>query len=139
MIPGHEAQRIKAKLVIWWIIWAAILNGLVVIYLSLARNQPLPPPVSAELFTNLVGFLPLFLSIIVRWLVLPRYVNPARALVMFIVGLALAESCGLLGIFLGGGYRDALFALGVLGVIQYVPVFAKRFYEPRPTGFIPNN
>lgn len=139
MISGPDVERIKAKLVIWWIVWGSILSGLLVIYFALTKNKPLPPPVSAELLTNLMGFVPLFLSVVIRWLVIPRYSNPARGFVMFIVGLALAEGCGLLGIFLGGGYRDSLFLLGVLGVVQYVPFFAKRLYEPKVTGFIPNN
>lgn len=139
MIPGPDAQRIKAKLAIWWIVWGSVLAGLLVVYFALTRNKPLPPPASAELLTNLMGFVPVFLSVIIRWLVIPRYNNPARAFVMFIMGVALAEACGLLGIFIGGGYRDSLFLLGVLGIVQYVPIFAKRLYEPKITGFIPNN
>lgn len=139
MISRSEAQRVKTKLIVWWMIWATILVGLGVIYFVIAQNKPLPPPSSAELFTNIVGFIPLFLSVIIRWLVLPRYSDPMRAFVMFIVGLSLAEACGLLGIFIGGGYRDALFFLGVLGVLQYAPFYARRFFEPKVSGFIPNN
>jgi hypothetical protein len=82
---------------------------------------------------------PLFVSIIIRWLVLPRFSDLKLAFPMFIVGLALAEACGLLGIFLGGVYKDDLFLLGVLGIAQYVPFFAKSYLEPKPQGFIPNN
>jgi hypothetical protein len=139
MIPGHDAQRIKAQLMIWWILWATILSGLCLVYLFLGRTRPLPKPSASELLTNLVGFVPLFLSVVIRWLVLPRYTDPTRALVVFIVGTALAEGCGMLGIFLGGPYRDALFLLGVLGVTQYMPFYAKRLYEPKGSGFIPNN
>ena len=83
--------------------------------------------------------MPLFLSIIIRWLVLPRYTEMPRAFVMFIAGLALAEGCGLLGLFLGGPYRDDLFLLGVLGLAQFVPFFAKAYLSPKPAGFIPDN
>ncbi|MES1168045.1 MAG: hypothetical protein ABUL61_02630, partial [Oleiharenicola lentus] len=62
-----------------------------------------------------------------------------RVFPMFIIGLALAEGCGIMGIFLGGPYRDALFLLSILGLVQFVPVFAKRLGEPKGSGFIPNN
>lgn len=139
MIPEPDAQRIKARLLIWWVIWGGVLAGLCLIYFFLARAKPLPAPLLSELPVNLAGFVPLFLSVVVRWLVLPRYREPGRALVVFILGLALAEACGLLGIFLGGPYRDALFVLGMLGVTQYVPFYARKFFEPRGSGFIPNN
>jgi len=138
MIPGPNGQRIKVQLLIWWILWAGVLGGLGVIYFTLSRGGPRPVTVLADLWINLAGFLPLFVSVVIRWLVLPRYTEPGRALVIFIVGLLLAEACGLLGIFLGGPYRDALFALGVLGIVQFVPPFAKRLFEPRGGGFFPN-
>jgi hypothetical protein len=31
------------------------------------------------------------------------------------------------------------FALGLLGVIQYVPVYARKLFDPKGSGFIPNN
>ena len=139
MIPQSDARRIKAQLLIWWILWAAILGGLGLIYFIFSWSKPLPAPSAAELLINLVGFVPLFVSVVFRWLVLPRSTEPGRALIIFIFGLALADGCGVLGIFLGGPYRDALFMLGVLGIVQYVPVYAGKFYQPRRTGFIPNN
>jgi len=139
MMPGYDHQQIKARLLIWWVIWASILGGLVLIYLFLALGKPLPPVARENPLQGLIGFVPLFISIILRWLVLPRATDPARAFVLFIVGLALAEGCGLLGIFLGGPYRDSLFVLGVLGIIQYMPFYAKKLFDPKGSGFIPNN
>ena len=139
MNPGTEADRSRALLKVWWILWAAILCTLVTVYgavglAKLPASAPHPNP-----FANLVGLVPLFVSIIIRWLVLPRYNEIRQAFPLFVAGLALAEGCGFLGIFLGGPYRDDLFALGVLGIVQFVPFFAKSYLEPRPQGFIPNN
>lgn len=124
---------------VWWIIWGAILVSLCAIwwsfgFLKLSGNAPHRNP-----FYDLVGLVPLFVSIVVRWLVLPRYTDGARAFVVFIAGLALAEVAGILGIFLGGPYRDDLFLLGALGIAQFVPLYTKRLQEPKPEGFIPNN
>jgi hypothetical protein len=139
MLPSPDAQRIKAQLLIWWIIWAAVLTGLVVIYLVIGRAQPMVATRGAHPLIGLVGLVPLFVSIVIRWLVLPRFRDLTRALPMFIVGLALAEGCGLLGIFLGGVYRDDVFLLGVFGVAQFLPIFARRIAEPKPEGFFQNN
>jgi len=119
----------RAQLLVWWIIWSAILTGLVVIYLLLGRG-PVEPAAVGKVFPHLVGLLPLFVSIVIRWLVLPRYTDAARALPLFVAGLALAEGCGILGIFLGGPYRDDLFVLGVLGVLQFVPLFLGKTGRP---------
>jgi hypothetical protein len=139
MMPGYDNERIKQRLMIWWILWGATLTGLIVIYLALGRAKPLPPPSAENQLQGLVGVVPLFISIILRWLVLPRSQDPNRAFVLFVIGVALAEACGILGIFLGGPYRDSLFVLGVLGIGQYVPFYAKKLFDPKGSGFIPNN
>jgi hypothetical protein len=140
MMPGYDDQKIKQRLLVWWTLWASVPTGLVILYAFVALGEPVPasaPP--GDLPVNLAGFVPLFLSVIIRWLVLPRSTDPNRAFVIFIVGVALADACGTLGIFLGGPYRDSLFILGVLGIIQYVPFFAKKLFDPKGSGFIPNN
>jgi len=139
MISESDRRRIKSHLMVWWIVWAGILGMVCAVYFIFTKNKPLPPAASAELLLNIAGFVPLFVSVIIRWLVLPRYSDPVRAFVVFIIGLSLADACSMFGIFIGGGYRDALFMLGVLGIIQYAPFYARRFFEPKVTGFIPNN
>lgn len=128
----------KQLLLIWWIMWAAILAGLLGIYFVLGRG-PVKASPDKNVLLNLVGLVPLFVSIVIRWLVLPRFDSLQRAFPIYIVGLALAEACGILGIFLGGPFRDDLFVLGVLGVTQFVPVFARQLQRPKEQGFIPNN
>ena len=139
MILGPDAQRIRTQLIVWWIIWAAMLVWLCALYFFLGRGPLAPLAPGANPCANLVGFVPLFVSIIIRWLVLPRSTGPKAAFVMFIAGISLAEMCGMMGIFLGGPYRKDLFILGVMGVTQYVPFYARKFFEPKGSGFIPNN
>ncbi|HET7536271.1 MAG TPA: hypothetical protein VFJ90_07450 [Candidatus Didemnitutus sp.] len=134
-----EKQTLRNPVTIWWLVWAGILVGLCAIYFALGRGRPLPATPPANPFADLIGLVPLFVSIIIRWLVLPRYTEMARAFPIFIVGLALAEGCGLLGIFLGGIYRDDLFVLAVLGIFQFMPFFTRQYLTARPPGFIPNN
>jgi hypothetical protein len=130
--PHFKADR--AQLFVWWIIWGAILSALIVIYLFLGR-RPVEPAAVGKVFPDLAGLIPLFVSIVIRWLVLPRYTDATRALPLFVVGLALAEACGILGIFLGGPYRDDLFVLGVLGVLQFAPLFVGKMTRPAGSNF----
>jgi hypothetical protein len=134
----NSDPKVRGMLIVWWTIWGSILVGLILLY-SIYGRKPLPPPDGKDLLLNLAGVVPLFVSIIIRWLVLPRFGDLKRAFPMYIAGIALAEGCGILGLFLGGPYRDALWVLGVLGVTQFVPLFAHRLAEPKATGFIPNN
>jgi magnesium-transporting ATPase (P-type) len=139
MLPGPDAQLLRTRLMIWWIIWASVLAGLIVIYFFLGRGPQPPVAPDANPLANLIGLVPLFVSIVIRWLALPRASGDGPALILFIIGLSLAEACGLLGVFLGGPYREDLFVLGVLGVTQFVPLNARKWLEPKPQGFIPNN
>ena len=135
-----DAERNRAKLLVWWIVWGAILVGLTMIYFLLGRGPQGPKELPPEkMLTGLIGLVPMVVSVVVRWLVLPRITEMGRALVIFIIGLGLAEACGILGIFFGGPYRDDLFVLGLFGIVQFMPIFAKNYIEPKGTGFIPNN
>jgi hypothetical protein len=141
MAPLSSAPEpvIRPPLKIWWAIWTGILVSLAVIwwnfgFLKLLGNEPHANPA-----IDLAGMAPLFVSIVLRWLVLPRVRVLRMAFIFFVTGVALAEGCGLLGIFLGGPYRDEMFLLGMLGIAQYMPFFARGLAQPRPQGFIPNN
>lgn len=136
MRPHQPSAETVRRLLIWWVIWMWLLGGVVVLYFFLGRGPE--QPAAPNPFKNLIGLVPLFVSIVLRWLVLPRFVEPTKALVTFIAGCALAESCAILGIFLGGPFRDDLFVLGVLGIAQFVPLYARRLYEPRSNAFTTN-
>jgi hypothetical protein len=135
MQPPLDA-RTRGRIMVLWTVWGSILAGLVVLYLVFGRK---PVATTGSLGIVLGAFAALFVSIVIRWLVVPRFTDLVRVFPMFVIGLALAEGCGILGIFLGGPYRDALWVLGVLGVTSYVPLFARRLADPKGSGFIPNN
>ncbi len=122
-----DALPLQRSMLIWWIVWAAPLLGLIAIN-SMIHPTPAPDLVKNPL-PHLVGLVPLALSIIIRWLVLPRSNEVRRTFVLFVLGVALAEGCGLLGVFMGGVYRNDLLALGLLGIGQFVPFFARRLIK----------
>lgn len=109
-----------------WLFWSAITAGLIVIYFGV--NPRTAPPGTAKVPDALafIGLLPLALSAAVRWMLLPRLPEPQKRLPIFILGVALAESCGLLGIFLGGPHKDTLFVLSLLGLAQFFPALLPR-------------
>jgi len=115
----------SAPIAIWWALWIAIILGLVIVYMVI-QSQPSQAP-----YPNLryLPILPLALSALVRWIVIPRIRARVRAFPMFVAGLALAEGCGMLGIFLVPDLKPAYLVLSLLGLAQFVPVFASR-HEP---------
>lgn len=128
-----DAARRRVRKLLFTVLWLAILGGLVVIYFFLGQRGGAQD--AGGSLIGLVGLGPLLVSIVIRWLVLPRYMDAARALPLFIVGLATAEACGILGIFLGGPWRDHFFALGLLGVVQYAPFLLPKLFRAPAESF----
>lgn len=131
--------RQRAQVKAWWIVWVAMLPVMIGLQLFLPARPAAPVRQASDLFLQLAGVVPLFISIVVRWLALPRFTSLNTAFPLFLAGLALAECCGILGIVFGGPYRDPLFVLGLLGILQFMPVFVRQIAEPKPQGYIPNN
>ena len=134
--PDGSAPR--PPLLIWWVMWGAVLLAFVGVYLGFGRGPVVATPPGQHPLFGVIGMGPLFISIVIRWLILPRAGNYAAAFVLFVVGLSLAESGGLLGIFLGGVYKNDLVVLAALGIVQFVPVFAKGLVRPKVVGFHPH-
>lgn len=112
-------------LLIWWIIWAVIIAGLTALYFTLGqRPSSMPGDVIVIRYLPLA---PLGLAVVVRWLILPRLRERTRAFPIFIIGLALAEGCGILGIFLVPDLAATYYVLALFGLIQFTPVFAARY------------
>ncbi|MDP1579179.1 MAG: hypothetical protein Q8M02_02805, partial [Candidatus Didemnitutus sp.] len=82
-----EAQRIRGQVLVWWIIWFTLLGGLTMIHFTIppARGESMP----SHPVTEYLGFVPLFLSIVLRWFVMPRFKEAQKVFVVFILGLAL--------------------------------------------------
>jgi hypothetical protein len=135
-----DAQRNRARLKVWWILWGAIFGSMVGFYFVFAHGKALPKDLSQQQqLLALIALAPLVISVVIRWLVLPRITDIRRAFVLFILGLAMAEGCCIFGLFLGGALRDELFLIGLFGIAQYIPIFTRAYIEPKGSGFIPNN
>lgn len=122
MSPQQPVPRI-----VFWVIWFALLSGVLVMHFVIPSSEwtEISRNMSSPLW--LVAVLPLAVSAIVRWLILPRASSAQAALPVFIIGMALAESAAIAGIFLFPGHRTELVVLGLLGIAQFMPVFAGPF------------
>lgn len=123
----NQAGKPVPKAMMFWILWGSILMGMPMIYFVLK-------PDSTSQQTNpmfaFIALSPLLISLVLRWALLPRMTTSQKALPLFIVGMAMAEGCGIVGLILGGDYRHWLFLAGLLGVLQYIPFFASKFDQP---------
>ncbi|MES2475690.1 MAG: hypothetical protein V4640_07910 [Verrucomicrobiota bacterium] len=115
--------------VIFWVIWFALLSGVLMIHFVIPGSRPVSDGDASPLW--LVAVLPLAISALVRWLVLPKIPTAQAALPVFIIGMALAEAAAFAGIFIFPAHRMELVVLGILGIVQFMPLFAGRFGTDR--------
>ncbi len=130
MNPSSPEQG-KSQLIVWWYLWAAFQIGIFTIYHFMGgKTAADPTPLAApEPTIWLVAAVPFALSVLIRFLVLPRMKNSALALPVFVVGIGLAEATCFLGLFIFPSHQRELFILSALGIFQYIPVYAHRFFR----------
>lgn len=121
----------KTQLLVWWVLWGAFMVGIFQIFYFLgvagdAAKQS-SAPAQAPLVAAL-GLIPVAVSFLIRWVALPRIQIAQTALAIFILGIAFAEATCFLGIFIFPAYKVVFFAFSVLGIFQFIPVFAHRYY-----------
>jgi amino acid transporter len=124
-------QQARAQLTVWWVLWAAFLVGICMVYQTLSVGAPQQPLEPGGSFTWCAALAPLAISILVRWFVLPGIRVAQTALVFFMIGIAMAESTCFMGIFIFPSHKQELFVGSVLGIFQFLPYYARRYFaEP---------
>lgn len=128
--PNASAPQ-PAQLVLW-VLWFAFLQGIVMFRIFLVQPLPpgtLPPP---DVFPWALSLVPVMVSVLIRWLWLPRAQHGTQALTIMILGIALAEATTFFAIFLTPSKLNLLVAASFLGAFQFAPIWARRFYAPQP-------
>ena len=123
-----SATPAQQKLVMW-VLWGAFLVGVCVQYHFLHNTKPPAADVSK---VWLAALAPVMISIVIRWNFLPRVTAPQPALVLMILGVALAESAMFIGMFVFPTHQFELFAAAFLGILQHAPVYAGQLFPPPP-------
>jgi hypothetical protein len=106
------------------------MNGIFMIYHFLGSNAAKPQMDTTDSSAWMAAIVPVALSIVIRWLVIPRTKSAQAALPLFVMGIAFAEASCLLGIFVFPAHKQDLFTLSALGIFQFVPFFARRYFTP---------
>ena len=123
-----QPSQTKLSASVFWIIWFAIFNGLFMLQFFAAGGIPKGENEGDAPATMVViaGALAL-VSMIIRFLVIPKLDSLEKLLPTMIVGLALAESVGIIGMFFIGKdfpeTRLALFVAAVSAVAAFAPVY----------------
>ena len=103
------------------------MSGIFMMYTFLHAPADSPRLQTAEPFPWLVALVPVGLSIVIRWAVLPRAKVVQQALVFMIVGISFAESTMFLGLFIFATHQQELFIASALGIFQFMPIYAARY------------
>jgi hypothetical protein len=119
-------NQAKQPLIVWWILWAAFQIGIFFIYYFL-RTPGEQAPSGVQSAVWLAGAVPMALSAVVRWFVLPRVQSGQRAFPLFIVGIALAEATCFMGLFIFPAHKQELFMISAAGIFQFIPFYASRY------------
>ncbi|MEY3894984.1 MAG: hypothetical protein RLZZ214_503 [Verrucomicrobiota bacterium] len=118
-------------IIVFWIIWFAILQGLVMIQFFVGGGIPEGPDQGNPPVWVLAAAGALALAALaIRFTVIPKIQSLPKKLPLMIVGLALSEAIGLLGMFLVGKEfpttRLSLLVLAVCCIVSLAPVYAKE-------------
>jgi hypothetical protein len=125
----NDKPSFKQPVTVWWMIWVALLSGIFVVYFVVEVPANATPVTSSPEGSSMwmIGFAPFVISIAIRWLVIPRVQSARIAFALFVAGVAVAEVSSLLGAVVYPAHKLELFALSVLGIVQFAPYFASRF------------
>ena len=127
---GNQLENMPP--IIWWVVWLAMLMGVTIITFALgggASESPSPdegPTGSFPIFAVAI-LVPVILVIIaIRWVLLPRIKTQPLGFVAFLIGMSTSELIAFFGIFGLPEYQWTLFAIAIVAMLQFAPLFAHQ-------------
>lgn len=128
-MSNHGNTQPPPTLLVFWIIWFAIFNGLFIMQFVVGggfpsgSNEGEVPLWSVAVPTGL-----LIAAMAIRFIWIPKISSIVALLPAMVIGLALSEAVGILGIFaLGKEFpetRMALFIASSCAVLTFAPIYA---------------
>lgn len=132
MMNPQTSASANASPLVMWIIWFAIVQGIFILYFFAA------PKPAADAETVVFALSPISLialgaagaGMVLRWVVIPRLGSILTQFPIMIVGLALCEACGILGMFaVPSNHTDErllLVGVALATLILSAPVYTLR-------------
>ena len=129
MNPSVNRQE-APKIIVFWLIWFAIFNGLFILQFFAAGGIPKGENVGdAPMALIAVAGGLAFVAMLIRFFVIPKMDTMEKLLPAMLIGLALAEAVGIIGMFLVGKEfpetRLALFVASVSAVAAFAPIYVQ--------------
>jgi len=128
------SQPNSPNAIVFWIIWFAIFNGLFIMQFLAAGGIPKGSN-DGDAPVGIIGIAAMLavVSVAIRFLLIPKVKDPAKLLPVMVLGLAMAESIGIIGMFAVGKEfpetRIALFVTSVSAVTVFAPVYVHSLSE----------
>jgi hypothetical protein len=118
----------KANLIVrilMWLLWLYLAAALPFYWIFLVGDIPGETTFgSVDIFTASLYFIPLIITIVLRWFVIPRIKLFPLTIIPFFFGVVLAQSMTFFGIFLvDSSYCIIFLATSVLALLQFLPIF----------------
>jgi len=111
-----------------WIIWGALLFGVIIlpflVFGGLPSGSDKGTPSAVIYVLTFAGFI---VSVLIRCFVLPKKKSDEQLLTTMVIGMAMAEGTGILG--LAGTGRDyvsiqiAAYTCSIIGVLLFIPTY----------------
>lgn len=126
----------KPTAITFWILWFAILCGLLILTFVVGggfpagENQGKPPALMLAMAAVLAVF-----ALAIRFFVIPKTKEMGKLLPLMMVGLLFSEGIGIIGVFVVGKEfpetRQALFVASVSAVLAYAPFYVHAALDKR--------
>lgn len=130
MLP-HQDKPQSAQVIVFWIIWFAILSGLLMIQSFAAGGMPSGVDQGkAPVLFQVLALALAAIAMAVRFVVIPKLDTLEKKLPAMIVGLALSEAIGILGAFVVssdfGATRLFMLAVSIICIVVSAPIYARN-------------
>ncbi|MES2308185.1 MAG: hypothetical protein V4507_04935 [Verrucomicrobiota bacterium] len=124
-------SKISPLLLVPWVVWIAILNGVLMVYFVIGKQHSLPEDISVQ--KGLPLLIPFVLSMIVRHGFLLRSPHYNTVFLRMIIGLALADASCFIGVFLVPELELLGLILSILAILQYIPFYMNALIPDFPS------
>lgn len=123
-------------ILVFWLVWVAILKGLLLMQFLLGGGTGLDDNHGLLVAFQVGGLIAAALSLVVRFLVIPRLQETAHKLPAMIIGLAFAEVIGIIGIVAIPTNQEAvrlfLLSLSIICIVVSAPIYVLKRKSSSP-------